>query len=330
MWENPKDKNDEKYGSLRNILKNFDPYAVLEPLTPQGIPKENILVDLSVKSANNDSNLELSGSLLDKSTKSDFEVIDVFQNLYVTPQHVTNKNINDNKDWIKAFDIEHKNIEIDMKKELENIFTVKKTKLNATLTRLSDDEFDVDEIDEVLRIKRIKKLIKTQQNASSSNFESRSNNTGTTQNTYIKTNNLQDNIIIKIDKQENIRTINNIVKKKLNNFDIKTVKLDKKKLQKKIVLPDDVKRNYTKGPDLLEKSIALPSMIERIKERQQMINNEKCLRHRLVLEPDNLIISNDKTLYKFNPEALTEDCNKERLTALHGGRAFERFVTGEK
>ncbi|KPJ14023.1 hypothetical protein RR48_01435 [Papilio machaon] len=361
MWENSKEKNDEKHDSLRNILKNFDPYAVLEPLTPQGIPKENILVDLTDKSTNSESEIELSGSLLEKSTKSDFEVIDAFQNLFVTPEQVikskNNNGINklqDNKEWIKAFDgIEHRNDdEIDMKKELESIFTVHKTKLNAKLTRLSDDEFDVDEIDEVLTMKRIEKLMKSPQNyvGSSTNYvESRSNiNTvrikDQSMKTDIKTNEVQANISTKIDKQEIItenihindfivadKSNNAKIPTKFNNFDlIKTITLDKKKLQKKMVLPDDVKRNYTKGPDLLEKSMALPSMIERIKARQQLIDNEQCLRHRFVLEPDNLTISNDKTSYKFSPQILIEDCNKQRLTALHAGKSFEEFVTGQK
>lgn len=343
MWENPNEKND----SLQNILKNFDPYTVLEPLTPQGIPKENILVDLT--DTNNDSNLELSGSLLDKSTKSDFEVIDVFQNLFVTPQHV-NSNINGNKskdkEWMKAFDgIDHRNNEeIDMKKELESIFTNTK-KINATLTRLSD-EFDVD-IDEVLTMKRIDSIRLPQNDVVSTNYvvsESNVSNNAKTKdvNTDIITNDLQVNIP-KANKHVNIES-NFLLSKefiidksnneaKVNNFQlIKTIQLDKKKLQKKIVLPDDVKRNYTKGPDLVEKSIALPSMIARIKARQQVIENEKCLRHRLILEPDcpSFVPIIERTSYQFNPEVLTEDCNKQRLRALQAGKAFEKFVIGEK
>lgn len=63
---------------------NFNIYEVLEPLKCTAPKDENvgILIDIT------DGIEDLSGSHLDSIKKSEFDLVDLFQNIYVTPQHV--------------------------------------------------------------------------------------------------------------------------------------------------------------------------------------------------------------------------------------------------
>ncbi|CAK1554283.1 unnamed protein product [Leptosia nina] len=88
MWQAPIDdllKVDRPHGTP---VPNFNPFEILEPQKVN--INNNILVDISTNDKpvkNTDPKLEM-GSFIDTVTKKEYNLVDLYQNIYVTPQHV--------------------------------------------------------------------------------------------------------------------------------------------------------------------------------------------------------------------------------------------------
>ncbi|CAH2083348.1 unnamed protein product [Euphydryas editha] len=105
---------------------------------------------------------------------------------------------------------------------------------------------------------------------------------------------------------------------------LQTVKKDTKAFNKRRIVKKDIEKiGFTKGPDIYEKSVVLPQIMQRLGERRKCLDARNNVKRKLVLDKgikDNIVIP------KLSPEVLMEDCNKERLKALKLRTAFEKFV----
>lgn len=153
------------------------------------------------------------------------------------------------------------------------------------------------------------------------------------------------------------------------NFTLIPIKKDEKVYRKKrIEKPKSQTCNFTKGADFYEKSVVLPQIMQRIKERQHYLQERNNLNRRLILDggvknstdikksdlnedvinksnvptsrnnvakspgttKSNTNVNTDDTWGKVNPISLMADCNKERLKAFEQGRMFQNFVMNGK
>ncbi|XP_023938449.1 uncharacterized protein LOC112046161 [Bicyclus anynana] len=91
--------------NLSPILKNFNVYDVLEPEKINVDVKENVPTDILVdicdidneRQNSSDLSPDLHGSFLDKVKKSEFDLLDLFQNIYVTPAEIKKNSDDKNK-----------------------------------------------------------------------------------------------------------------------------------------------------------------------------------------------------------------------------------------
>ncbi|XP_068627233.1 uncharacterized protein [Battus philenor] len=342
------DKNQDNNDTMRNIINNFDPFKVLQPIKNK-IKPENLLVDLTNSNLQEATNNDLNGSLLETTTKNKFDVIDVFQNMFINPQHVTQNDketelteTERNRDWIKDFENFNyeNNGEVDVMEDLASVFLRTESKPNTDIeSEIDDDEDRL--IDEVFAMKAV-------QAGSHTHFQTETvppTQRSITEHTHkliapklivnkeIIINSTQPHIpnskrlshefsseSINLNKTTEAKTLDdlNIPNPQLDSSTVvQTVKFDRKKYKKRQILSDEEKVGYTRGPDLLEKSIYLPSMVERIKARKQYHDECKNLRRRLVWEPENIhpYVHKTPSISGFknespgglNPIMLTED-----------------------
>lgn len=105
---------------------------------------------------------------------------------------------------------------------------------------------------------------------------------------------------------------------------LQSIKKDNKAFNKRrIVKKDSEKIGFTKGPDIYEKSVVLPQIIQRLSERRKNLDARNNVTKKLVLDRGR---NEGLMVPKLSPEVLMEDCNKERLKALKLRTAFENFV----
>ncbi|XP_053622687.1 uncharacterized protein LOC128682148 [Plodia interpunctella] len=106
-------------------------------------------------------------------------------------------------------------------------------------------------------------------------------------------------------------------------FIVDTVPKDKKKYRKRAIIDDEVLANYTKGPNLAEKKLVLPRIMDRLVEKKKRMEKYAHCKRKLVLDCGT---RRTEIPVQCNPTVLTEDCNKERLRDLLMRQNFENFV----
>ncbi|XP_050360192.1 uncharacterized protein LOC126779998 [Nymphalis io] len=98
MWSA---SSKESNGETKNIpaLMNFNIYDILKPIKVETVDRNNVkistLIDITPDENKNETDFDLNGSYLDKVKKTEFTLVDLFENLFVSPQHVVK---NDSKD----------------------------------------------------------------------------------------------------------------------------------------------------------------------------------------------------------------------------------------
>ncbi|XP_047522331.1 uncharacterized protein LOC125061150 [Pieris napi] len=104
---------------------------------------------------------------------------------------------------------------------------------------------------------------------------------------------------------------------------LQTVVKDQKLYAKQMKLKEN-NQNLTKGPDIYEKSIILPQIMERLAARKKILDDQRDWKRRLVLDSGESKINEDIPCVKT--EILMADCNKERLANLKIRTSFENFI----
>ncbi|CAH0731193.1 unnamed protein product, partial [Brenthis ino] len=77
---------------VSSAFKHINLYEILEPERVHNVQTAK-LIDINDDKL--DSNPDLIGSFVDNVTKKEFDILDVFENIYVTPQHLQRQNKND-------------------------------------------------------------------------------------------------------------------------------------------------------------------------------------------------------------------------------------------
>ncbi|XP_045489063.1 uncharacterized protein LOC110998955 [Pieris rapae] len=104
---------------------------------------------------------------------------------------------------------------------------------------------------------------------------------------------------------------------------LQTVVKDQKLYAKQMKLKEN-NQNLTKGPDIYEKSIILPQIMERLAARKKVLDDQRDWKRRLVLDSGESKFNED--IPSVKTEILKADCNKERLTNLKIRSSFENFI----
>lgn len=290
-----------------NLLRNFNTFDILEPqrngAENRDVAKVEKLVDIDDSSQDSGFH-EFESLLLNK--KKDLTLIDVYENIYLTPQDIKVKSEEEestslpskpNVDFKELFDIIESGKKYDWVKpssskekttfkpdDHEDI--VKPRVLLPPViheTNLDPDEF----IYEVLSQKDINKHIlnetKFQSNIRSSSDVKHSVLTADDRRRMLNnfTKNTNDNMNKHEIKQSetSIKRINN------NNFIVKAIKKEEKVYKKKhIVKPESQTSKFTKGPDFYEKSVVLPQIMARMFDRKECLDEKNNIQRRLVLD----------------------------------------------
>ncbi|XP_045525423.1 uncharacterized protein LOC123714857 [Pieris brassicae] len=104
---------------------------------------------------------------------------------------------------------------------------------------------------------------------------------------------------------------------------LQTVVKDQKLYAKQMKLKEN-NQNLTKGPDIYEKSIILPQIMERLAARKKILDEQRDWKRRLVLDSGESKFNED--IPSVRTEILMADCNKERLANLKIRASFENFI----
>ncbi|XP_049696180.2 uncharacterized protein LOC110383109 [Helicoverpa armigera] len=93
-------KNESKIPIPPNVLKNFNVYDILEPQKNTAKTSDGAKVDklIDIDDCSKDSgvaSLDLNASFFDKNR--DYDLVDLFQNIFVTPQHIKQKDTDGNE-----------------------------------------------------------------------------------------------------------------------------------------------------------------------------------------------------------------------------------------
>ncbi|XP_047039794.1 uncharacterized protein LOC124644470 [Helicoverpa zea] len=93
-------KNESKIPIPPNVLKNFNVYDILEPQKNTAKTSDGAKVDklIDIDDCSKDSgvaSLDLNASFFDKNR--DYDLVDLFQNIFVTPQHIKQKDTDSNE-----------------------------------------------------------------------------------------------------------------------------------------------------------------------------------------------------------------------------------------
>lgn len=95
MWRLDKDTNQSQ--NVPTHFKNFNPYDILEPekvnLKKNEDASTAVLIEFddNANKCDNSVDLTLHGSFLDKVKKSEYDLLDLYQNIYVTPHEIKKK-----------------------------------------------------------------------------------------------------------------------------------------------------------------------------------------------------------------------------------------------
>ncbi|CAG4974469.1 unnamed protein product [Colias eurytheme] len=331
----------------KNVACSINPYEILEP-----IKVDNILVDLSTDTDKTHDSLQL-GSFIDTVRKTEYDLVDLYQNIYVTPLHIQKTNGQDNAtDFADFFD----KLELDDKKDgpIEN----KSNALASEFRKPCNKPIEaINEVRNDIHKEKLKPFNHTLNNEYKPKLECHFNKskpavneikfnkdvlTKNNDKEFMEHNKIKEILrVFNADKSMNMKQDNTKGIKKLHVIDmindkqfngsiknglLQTMKKDEKLYAKRNILLD---RNLTKGADIYEKSIVLPQMMERLAARKKILDEQKNLKRRLIL--GGPICSNKKENNTcFEPVLLMKDCNEERLKSLATRLLFADFVKNGK
>ncbi|XP_047543020.1 uncharacterized protein LOC125075337 [Vanessa atalanta] len=140
MWSVSSNELNDETKSIP-ALKNFNPYHILEPIKVETVDRNNVvtgtLIDIKTDENNIETDLNLNGSYLDKVKKTEFTLVDLFENLYVSPQHVLKNDKDNSIDFLETSTS-------DVKFESPNSSNLDETEdtLQYTKARTFDEIFD--------------------------------------------------------------------------------------------------------------------------------------------------------------------------------------------
>ncbi|XP_046976255.1 uncharacterized protein LOC124542329 [Vanessa cardui] len=406
MWSSSNELN----GESKSIpaLKNFNPYHILEPIKVETVDRNNVatgkLIDIKTDEDNIETDLNLNGSYLDKVKKTEFTLIDLFENLYVSPQHVL-KNDKNTIDFLEsstsdAFespnssDLDKSEDTLPYTRTFDDIFdravSSRFLKLepvceNDTLSKdtidtVGDNTLSIEcqnPIGNIATIAIPKLEIITKENCEVNSKCLDPQHQATTFTQTPQANNTfhfyDDHIFNKISQLKLQSSQNQSSLTKRNLFqadsvtrytkDIKSILIDQNRppivpitnglaipilqsikkdnkafIKRRVVVNDSEKIGFIKGPNIYEKSVVLPQIIERLGERKKLLDAKKNIKRKLILDKCNSQTEKfsgnncSRTINKIDaefpvlqPEVLMEDCNRERLRALKIRRAFQEF-----
>ncbi|XP_045509236.1 uncharacterized protein LOC123704781 [Colias croceus] len=330
----------------KNVACSINPYEILEP-----IKVDNILVDLSTDTDNTHDSLQL-GSFIDTVRKTEYDLVDLYQNIYVTPLHIQKTNVQDNAtDFADFFD----KLELDDKKDwpIENKANSLASEFRKSCNMSRRSNANVNEVRNDILNEKLKPLNNEYKPKLESHFnkskpavnEIKFKDVLTKNNDkeFMEHNKIKEILrVLNADKLMNMKQDNTEINNKLHVIDmindkqfngiiknglLQTVKKDEKLYAKQRNILLD--RNLTKGADIYEKSIVLPQMMERLAARKKILDEQKNLKRRLIL--GGPICSNKKENNTgFEPVVLMNDCNEERLKSLATRLLFADFVKNGK
>ncbi|XP_064076247.1 uncharacterized protein LOC113400617 [Vanessa tameamea] len=409
MWSvSSNELNDEKKSNP--ALKNFNPYHILEPIKVDTVDRNNVvtgtLIDIKTDENNIETDLNLNGSYLDKVKKTEFTLVDLFENLYVSPQHVLKNDKENSIDFLEtsASDVKFESLNSSNLDETEDTLQYTKARTfdeifdsavslrlpklepiceNGTLSGDTIDDADINTLSiecqkpieklATIAISKRDEIINKENCEVNSKYVDPQHRATNFNKTPPADNNFhfyEDHIFNNISEmKQSLQNQSNLTKR--NPFqadsvtrytkDIKSILIDQNRppivpnsngvaipilqtikkdnkafIKRRLVVNDSEKVGFTKGPNIYEKSVVLPQIIERLGERKKLLDAKKNIKRKLILDKCNfqmdkrsgnnssrMIIEGEIPV--LQPEVLMEDCNRERLRALKIRRAFQEF-----
>uniref|UniRef100_A0A2H1VMV2 SFRICE_008890 n=1 Tax=Spodoptera frugiperda TaxID=7108 RepID=A0A2H1VMV2_SPOFR len=181
--QNSTSKDKERVATVTispNLLKNFNVYDILEPVkndVTSDAAKVDKLIDVDDSSRDSGfQDADINASFLDN--KKEFNLVDLFQNIFVTPQHIKKKETNDDlgamfseekvvdPGYNKFFDmlesgqkIDWTNISTKEKSVLKHNFVQEKPKVLVPKVNLSESESDPEELIHEVLTNKIKEKV---------------------------------------------------------------------------------------------------------------------------------------------------------------------------
>uniref|UniRef100_A0A2A4K9J3 Uncharacterized protein n=1 Tax=Heliothis virescens TaxID=7102 RepID=A0A2A4K9J3_HELVI len=329
-------KNDSKIPIPPNLLKNFNVYDILEPQKTTAKTSDVAKVDklIDIDDCSKDSgveSLDLNASFFDKNR--DFDLVDLFQNIFVTPQHIKQKETDSNEidgasNFLASNHVEHPPgfdefldiLESGKKIDWTNLGQSKKEpvskydfieKTPKVLVPKVFDEPDSDPEDlihEVLAQKTLEKLGSTSQTPKlkSDSPKKKVNLTMSDVTTDFSRFNLNNSLNnskfesgsneVKTRPESKPSPVNSQISNSLTTFTVKAIQKDEKVYKKKrIQKPDHLKATYTKGPDFYEKSVVLPQIMARLTARLDYVEEIANQKKRLILDGGGAKREEEKT-----------------------------------
>ncbi|XP_028173681.1 uncharacterized protein LOC114362455 [Ostrinia furnacalis] len=120
---------------------------------------------------------------------------------------------------------------------------------------------------------------------------------------------------------------------KMMKMPIETVTKDNKDYAKNRIPTEEYKKRvYTKGPDVDEKRVALPQLLNKLSIQKQEREAKSNVKKRLILHPESVndtADGNQAPMPVLEPTVLMEDCNKERLVSLKVRQKLSELVQGD-
>lgn len=308
-----------------NLLKNFNVYDILKPEKNGAKSSDATKVDklIDIDDCSKDSGFQdadLNPALLDKNR--DFDLVDLYQNIFVTPQHIKKKeeaaveveaplsatNVID-AGFKKFFDM----LESGQKTDWTNIaetdvetskqdFLEKKPRVLVPQVFTEPDSDHEDLIDEILMQKKIEHLVLRNSNSFLGNSsepqggDSSKNVKKSVDSQVLSSSGMGS--ITKATKFENAShqnlrrpseiepyPVNSEMNNSLPSFTVLAIQKDEKVYRKKrLRKPESLTANYTKGPDFYEKSVVLPQIMARLNARLAYLDEKGNQKKRLILD----------------------------------------------
>lgn len=272
-------------------------------------------------------------------------MIDLYQNIFVTPHHIKQ---NVSSDVVTNFasnglDVDFKQFfdklesgqkidwtkyplkeEGDLKSDFDVLLEKPKVLVPKVFTEPNTDPEDL--ISEVLTQINIEKRILEEYNYRPNvedNSKSKTKSDSNLNNNFFKDSNIEN---INTDNMASGSTKNIPIDNQINNsftFTVQAMQKDEKVYKKKRVLkPANQTSKFTKGPDINEKTVVLPQIMARIIARQEYLDEVNSQKKRLILDAGEVVthtpgISNDKMKPpKINSGFATNIVNSDRSSTF--------------
>ncbi|KAJ8704865.1 hypothetical protein PYW08_012185 [Mythimna loreyi] len=310
-----------------NLLKNFNVYEILEPQKNCAISSDGTTVDklIDIDDCSRDSGFQdsdLHPAFFDKNR--DFDLVDLYQNIFVTPQHIVKKkefedfcidettssqsNVFD-AGFKQFFDklesgekVDWTNIAItEEETAAKNDYIEKPPKVLVPKVFTEPDSDPEDVIYEVLTQKKLEKLVLdrvSEAPRTKSSPEVIASETKEYERPKIQQTDVTAELprlysvngLAKGSKFENAKEIlprpsETYMVNSSTNFTVRAIQKDEKVYKKKRVQkPESQTANFTKGPDFYEKSVVLPQIMARLDARLALLQEKENQKRRLILD----------------------------------------------